>query len=141
LGRKPKSNISLYQAKDSCVIVGKTLCTTKEWTFACQGGKNRNYPYGNKYEPMACNTRDTTVYKSGSFPECRGYFEVYDMSGNLAEWTDTRSSKNSDFYNVMGGFWKSGSQSSCTKARYSYYPQNYHNPVGFRCCKELQVVK
>jgi formylglycine-generating enzyme required for sulfatase activity len=58
------------------------------------------------------------------------------MAGNLAEWTSTRSSKNDRFYNVMGGFWESGPQSTCFDKRYSYFPQNRHNPVGFRCCSE-----
>ncbi|HAJ79773.1 MAG TPA: hypothetical protein DCO75_08365, partial [Fibrobacteres bacterium] len=74
----------------------------------------------------------------GKKPECRGYFGVFDMSGNLAEWTGTKSGKNSRFYNVMGGFWESGPQSGCFDARYSYFPQNRHNPVGFRCCSNAR---
>lgn len=135
-GKKPSANVSLYQAQDSCFTKGKRLCTTEEWSLACAGSYSWKYAYGNRYEPRACNTRDTSVVKSGSRPECRGYFEIFDMSGNLAEWTDTKSRKNSEFYNVMGGFWQSGPQSTCFDPRYSYYPQNHHNPVGFRCCKD-----
>jgi hypothetical protein len=58
------------------------------------------------------------------------------MSGNLAEWTNTPSARNKQFYNVMGGFWESGRQASCFERRYSYFPQNRHNPVGFRCCAD-----
>jgi len=133
---KPKSNISIYHAMDSCFKAGKRLCTTEEWSLACTGIHNWKYSYGDTYEPNACVTRDTSVQLIGKRPECRGYFQVFDMSGNLAEWTNTKSKKNSSFYNVMGGFWDSGPQSTCTDARYSYYPTNTHNPVGFRCCKE-----
>jgi hypothetical protein len=136
-GRRPRSNVSIYQAADSCFTVEKRLCTTDEWSLACGGIYNWKYPYGDVYEPEACVTKDTAPFPSGSRVECRGYFNVYDMSGNLAEWTDTRSKTNSYFYNVMGGFWQSGPQSSCFEPRYSYYPQNKHNPVGFRCCKEV----
>jgi hypothetical protein len=38
---------------------------------------------------------------------------------------------------VMGGFWQSGPRSGCFDIRYSYFPQNRHNPVGFRCCKDI----
>lgn len=138
-GKKPRANISIYQAQDSCFTKGKRLCKTEEWSLACAGVYSWKYAYGNKYESFACNTRDTTVYRSGMKPECRGYFEIYDMSGNLAEWTDTKSKKNPEFFNVMGGFWQSGSQSDCFTPRYSYYPQNHHNPVGFRCCKDVEV--
>ncbi len=134
---KPKSYVSVYQAMDSCFMVGKRLCTSDEWSLACAGAYSWKYPYGDHYEPYACVTRDTAVAESGSRPECRGYFGIYDMSGNLAEWTSTRSKKNREFYNVMGGFWASGPQASCFEPRYSYFPQNQHNPVGFRCCKDV----
>jgi len=136
-GEKPLAFISIYHAMDSCFTSGKRLCTSEEWSLACGGAYSWKYPYGDVYEPNACVTRDTAAARSGSLPECRGYFGVFDMSGNLAEWTDTRSKKNKNFYNVMGGFWESGPQSSCFKPRYSYFPQNRHNPVGFRCCKDV----
>jgi hypothetical protein len=136
---KPKSNISIYHAMDSCFKVGKRLCTTEEWSLACSGIHKWKYTYGDVYEPNACVTKDTSVQPIGKRPECRGYFQVFDMSGNLAEWTNTKSVKNSSFYNVMGGFWESGPQSTCIDARYSYYPTNTHNPVGFRCCREKNI--
>ncbi len=132
----PQSFISLFSAEDSCLSVGKRLCNSDEWTLACTGPYAWKYPYGNSYEPRACVSRDTTARPSGSKPECRGYFEVFDMAGNLAEWTDTRSDKNPAFFNVRGGFWDSGPHTGCFDTRYSYYPQNRHNPVGFRCCKD-----
>lgn len=137
-GTVPRSFISIYQAMDSCVSVGRHLCTSDEWTLACTGPYGWRYPYAAAYEPHACVTQDTAARPSGFRPECRGYFDVYDMSGNLAEWTNTKSSRNPQFYNVKGGFWESGPRSGCFDVRYSYYPQNRHNPVGFRCCKEAR---
>jgi hypothetical protein len=138
-GVVPRSFVSIYQAMDSCMSAeGKRLCTSDEWTMACTGPNGWRYPYGAAYEPHACVTQDTTARQSGAKAECRGYFEVYDMSGNLAEWTNTKSSRNPQFYNVKGGFWESGTRSGCFDVRYSYYPQNRHNPVGFRCCKEAR---
>jgi hypothetical protein len=133
---QPLSFISIYSAMDSCVCVGKRLCASDEWTLACTGPYGWKYPYGAVYEPRACVSHDTTARPSGSKPECRGFFEVYDMAGNCAEWTNTRSNRNTQFYNVKGGFWESGPHSSCHEVHYSYYPQNRHNPVGFRCCKD-----
>jgi len=132
----PQSFVSLYQAMDSCFSVRKRLCTSDEWTAACAGPDNWAYLYGPAYEGSACVARDTAAQRSGSRPECRGYFGVFDMSGNLAEWTSTQAPQDRSFNNVMGGFWTSGSQSRCTDARYSYFPQNRHNPVGFRCCRD-----
>ena len=136
-GVVPLSYISLYHAMDSCYSVGKRLCSSEEWLLACSGPQSSTYPYGQMYERYACATHDTTVQASGSKPECRGYFGVYDMSGSLMEWTSTKAGENGQFYYVMGGFWASGPQSRCSDKRYSYYPQNRHNPVGFRCCQDL----
>jgi hypothetical protein len=134
---RPESFVSKYGASDSCFSIGKRLCTADEWTIACMGPYSWRYPYGQAYEQYACSTHDTTFRVSGSKPECRSFFGVYDMSGNLAEWTDTKSIENRQFYYVKGGFWESGPQSSCSEKRYSYYPQNRHNPVGFRCCSDI----
>lgn len=136
-GAIPKSYISLYQAMDSCYSVGKRLCTSEEWMLACNGPHTSNYPYGQVYERYACATHDKKVPVSGSRPECRSFYGVYDMSGSLLEWTNTKAQNNRQFYYVMGGFWESGPQSGCSDKRYSYFPENQHNPVGFRCCSEI----
>jgi hypothetical protein len=136
-GSRPTAYVSLYQAGDSCFSVGKRLCTYDEWMIACSGPYSNRYPYGDTYEENACVTADTSVRISGGKPECRSFFGMYDMSGNLLEWTDTRSVENSRFYYVSGGFWDSGVKSSCSEKRYSYFTQNQHNPVGFRCCKDV----
>jgi hypothetical protein len=138
-GAVPLSYISKYGASDSCYSVGKRLCSAEEWMLACMGPYSWKYPYGQNYEGNACSTQDTSVRVSGSKPECRSFFGIYDMSGGLAEWTDTRAAENRQFYYVKGGFWESGSQSGCYEKRYSYYPQNRHNPVGFRCCQDALI--
>jgi hypothetical protein len=140
-GALPQSYISQYGARDSCFTAGKRLCSSEEWSLACSGPYSWNYPYGQEYERYACVTHDTTVRPSGSKPECRAFFGTFDMSGNLLEWTSTPSKDNPQFFNVMGGFWQSGPRSGCFDTRYSYFPQNRHNPVGFRCCKEIAPVK
>ncbi len=131
----PTSNVSFTEASDSCFIAGKRLCTNDEWESACSGKYDWDYPYGQTYEQHACVTLSNRRRKSGDAGECRGWYEVYDMVGNLAEWTSTPSERDNKFFIVKGGFWESGNRGTCSLKRYSYYPQNRHNPVGFRCCK------
>ncbi len=140
-GRRPKNNVTFAEAMDSCFLVGKRLCTADEWESACRGPYNWKYPYGSSYERYACVTQERSRQKSGKSGACRGWYPLYDMVGNLAEWTSTRSAKNKKFYIVKGGFWESGSRGSCELSRYSYYPQNHHNTVGFRCCKDYRPTK
>ncbi len=137
-GSTPTSNVSFTEASDSCFIAGKRLCTNNEWESACSGKYDWDYPYGQTYEQHACVTLSNRRRRSGDAGECRGWYEVYDMVGNLAEWTSTPSERDSKFFIVKGGFWESGNRGTCSLKRYSYYPQNRHNPVGFRCCKNSE---
>ncbi len=136
-GLRPVTFVSLYEAMDSCFSVDKRLPRKKEWSLACSGPSGWNYPYGKDYDSYACATHRTEKPFAGDNVGCRSYFGAYDMSGGVAEWTSTVSDHNKNFFNVMGGFWESGNQSSCFDARYSYFPQNRHNPVGFRCVKDI----
>jgi formylglycine-generating enzyme required for sulfatase activity len=136
-GKTPLAMISLYAARDSCLSAGKRLCAAQEWYLACAGPLASAYAYGPRYEPRACNTHDTTVQASGMLAECRSYFGAMDMNGNVREWTNTRSADNQRFYQVYGGFWESHSRSDCGQSQYSFYPQNTHFSVGFRCCADL----
>lgn len=138
-GVKPSAFVSYYQASDSCFAAGKRLCTADEWGVACSGPYSWKYSYGQRYERYGCVTHDSLARESGSRPECRSFYGVYDMSGNLLEWTSTKSVEKGSFYYVTGGFWESGPKSGCFDKRYSYYPQNQHNPVGFRCCRDISV--
>lgn len=137
-GSTPQTYISLYQAMDSCYAVDKRLCSAEEWAIACSGPYSWKYPYGQRYERYGCVTQDTMLEPSGSKPECRSFYGAFDMSGSLLEWTSTKAKENSSFFYVVGGFWESGPKSSCGDKRYSYYPQNRHNPVGFRCCRAIE---
>ncbi len=135
---EPTSFISKYAAQDSCFSRDKRLCTRDEWEAACSGPDSWKYTYGNTYQPRACASDTAYPAASGKKPECRGYYGVYDMSGNLAEWTDTKASENSSFFYVMGGFYKASSNTGCFSSKYSYYPENRHNSVGFRCCSDVE---
>jgi hypothetical protein len=135
-GSTPDSYINWYAAGDSCRRIGKRLCSSSEWELACGGIGGLNYPYGNKYETRTCVTEETKVYDSGIKEECRSPFGVYDLSGNLREWTVTKSEKNSNHYKVYGGFWANSSSSKCNTTQYSFFPENKFIHIGFRCCKD-----
>src|SRR5207247_6504937 len=56
-GIQPQGYISAEQAQGACRASGKRLCTFDEWTAACRGRPDHDnlYPYGDTYEPGACN--------------------------------------------------------------------------------------
>jgi hypothetical protein len=51
----PNGYVSGLLARTACENAGKRLCTRAEWVRACRGERNRKFPYGDNYEPNACN--------------------------------------------------------------------------------------
>jgi len=54
-GEPPQAYLSGLEAEAACLRAGKRLCTSSEWLLACRGAAGRLYPYGDIYQPGACN--------------------------------------------------------------------------------------
>lgn len=134
-GAIPRAFVNHKEAEDSCRSVGKRLCTAAEWKAACQGPDRDAYPYGARYRENDCPAKEPAAARSGRFPVCRSYFGVYDMAGNLWEWTSTPAS-DPDFFMVAGGNWTTGNEATCALAKFSFYPAVRYPFVGFRCCED-----
>jgi formylglycine-generating enzyme len=159
-GAYPRIAVSWRQAVAICGGDRKRLCTEDEWTFACEGTEAEPYPYGYERDPDACVIDRPWIEPherllraagspemigevdrlwqgaaSGASPRCRSSFGVYDMTGNVDEWT--RSTRSGGYRSILkGGYW-GPVRTRCrpsTRAHgeeYSYYQQ------GFRCCSDL----
>jgi len=118
-----------------------------EWHAACSAHDSQQYPYGDDYEPNACNGADYGVADTvavGSAPTCQGALPgLYDMSGNVSEWVDACSNSNNanDQCFIGGGSFRSHCdtefeganalrcQLPCAAARQARFID-----VGVRCC-------
>jgi hypothetical protein len=135
-GEKPRNMVSQNAAAMLCENAGKRLCSVEEWQAACRGNSNSRYPYGNSYNQRKCPTDLKSAKepnRSGFAEHCRSYYGMYDMSGNLWEWTNTPAEREGWFL-VAGGAWNTQNASSCAETKFSFYPQNEYPFVGFRCC-------
>lgn len=132
----PRDMVSQEQAASLCEAAGKRLCTLTEWQAACKGKDNLKYSYGDKYNQTRCNANTKAALRSGRKTQCRSWWGMYDMNGNLWEWTATPSKEKSTAFYAAGGSWSGNNQSRCTESSYSFYPQNQYPSVGFRCCKD-----
>jgi hypothetical protein len=161
-GVVPQGYISPKQAEAACHAAGKRLCQPVEWRAACAGSEGTAYPYGPARVPGKChdsgaspmltyhaatakrgwgldelndprnNQLEGTVAKTGAFPDCVSDQGVYDMVGNLDEWT---ADVNGTF---QGGYWLDTSEhgEGCAYRTIAHGYEYRDYSTGFRCCAE-----
>jgi hypothetical protein len=131
-GVYPSRWLTWFQAKRACENAGKRLCSELEWYSACSGPNSYDYPYGNVYANVCNgNAEQTTTDATGENPSCEGgYPGIFDISGNLVEWTLC----NTDGFCDHGGSFGSGSAELDCLDSEGYSVDNEPDRVGFRCC-------
>ncbi len=159
-GSYPWISVSWYEANDLCAEEGKRMCNEDEWTFACEGEEATPYPYGyvrdadkcvidrtwRPYSDAALKTRDSPAamaeldklwqgVASGSKPECKSVFGVYDQTGNVDEWT--RSVRPGERPSILkGGYW-GPVRTRCRPATRSHDENHTFYQQGVRCCSDV----
>jgi sulfatase-modifying factor enzyme 1/putative metal-binding protein len=104
-GKLPWANVTMSEAEASCALIGPNwrVCTASEWQAACEGTKATIFPYGATYVPTDCNGSDYLTSQgktaapiaTGSDTACVSVIstnpslKIFDMSGNVKEWTAT----------------------------------------------------
>jgi formylglycine-generating enzyme required for sulfatase activity len=97
----PVRYVSCLDALEFCEWAGKHLPTEFQWEYAAVGPQPWAFPWGMKWKSdlSRCNWGAKNVSKTsfeadtwivGSCPAGRSQFDVYDMIGNVAEWTSSR---------------------------------------------------
>lgn len=137
LGHDPVLEKTWYEADSLCKTVGKRLCTEFEWEYSCRGKFNWFYPYGNQYNEALCNTEGKESKPAGSFLNCHTESLIYDLSGNLNEWTGSNWDANIKNKVIRGGAYFSGEKDSKCTLRFSNRPNIKAKAIGFRCCKSV----
>jgi len=85
--RKPWVYISQTQAREACARVGKRLPTNKEWLSSSLGTPDKNSSWKSDDCQVAKNWKEQPGF-TGSGENCVSSFGVFDMIGNVWEWTD-----------------------------------------------------
>jgi formylglycine-generating enzyme required for sulfatase activity len=164
----PVSSVDWCDAYAFCAWAGKRLCGSRngtpiddfapandpqvaEWFAACSRSGARAYPYGGTFSASACNGCDRTgtcagpgspLVPVGSLAGCAGGYDgVFDISGNVAEWTDdcddSGTAKDNDCP-PLGGSRKSDAPAlTCNVTPSNIFGStrsSLQDDVGFRCC-------
>lgn len=133
LRRLPLAQVSHSDAQTACEGRGARLCSLGEWQQACRGtGKRkRKVPYGGQPNADTCNTASIAGFKrevqpAGSLAKCKTPEGVYDMVGNVGEWTAEG--------HAVGGDSETGHKKAICTAK-GKPPKDYKGPdLGYRCC-------
>ncbi|MFH1438902.1 MAG: SUMF1/EgtB/PvdO family nonheme iron enzyme [Pseudomonadota bacterium] len=141
----PARNTSFNQASAACANSGKRICALDEWDRACEGGEKRKFPYGELFKKEACNCvelygdpRKSELKPTGSMPECKTPDGVFDMSGNLWEWTDGKDQTGNLRLLRGGGYSNQEYLLHCRTKDNAFQPVDTpYDGYGFRCCKDL----
>ncbi|MCA9893887.1 MAG: formylglycine-generating enzyme family protein [Anaerolineae bacterium] len=107
----PVTEVTYYDAAIYCAWRGGRLPTTTEWEYAASGQDNRLFPWGDDITEVPANHCDTncslqsnSTYDDGfrelapaiSFEDGESWAGIYNLSGNVSEWTSTRSFSGTD---------------------------------------------
>jgi formylglycine-generating enzyme required for sulfatase activity len=134
-GAEPKRSTPFAEAEKLCTDQGKRLCSADELEKACKGSASLVYGYGDKFDAAKCGEGTEQIQASGSRPDCKSSWGVYDLAGNLREWTSSSPAANRVM--VKGGL-PMGAAKGTRCAYGSDQSITWTDAtVGFRCCKDL----
>ncbi|CAO3640551.1 unnamed protein product [Mucor fragilis] len=156
---KPVTHVSVEDARAYAKWAGKRLPHEWEWQYVAQGGHEyRTYPWGNEWDeskvPEVYSGRerlypDHPPADVDAFPAGRSCMGVYDLVGNVWQWTDVYRDDHTRAAIIRGGSYYQA------KNGQHYFPQAYRNDqhgkyllmspsvdrsatIGFRCVKDTE---
>ncbi|KPJ94633.1 MAG: hypothetical protein AMJ55_06055 [Gammaproteobacteria bacterium SG8_15] len=153
----PVTYVTWQQASNYCRWIGLRLPTEEEWEKAARGPDGQQFPWGNEFKKHMANTGaeqwETGVAPIESYPTDKSPYGIYDLAGNVSEWTADwykpypGSDYNSELFGekfkvARGAGWSGGEGHYALQLfqrgayRSNLEPEQKYDDVGFRCAAD-----
>ena len=158
--KRPVTNVNYYEVQeflrllDSITGMQFRLPTEEEWEYAARGGKySRGYVYSGSDDAKRVAWFNGNASKTKKVKKRRpNELGIYDMSGNVWEWCDTKYhyydkernaglGKEGQMYCIRGGCWQLPMTSCRVAWRGKRLPDLKNSFGGFRLCLDAKYVK
>ncbi len=131
----PVVSVTWHEAQAYAQWLGKELPSQECWEKAARGPHGLIYPWGDSFDPRACNgahnglrrTSAVSAYPGGASP-----YGCLDMVGNVWEWTNSPWSEGGPFWVQKGGSTLCSEAQLCASSRMDAFPDFVLQWVGFR---------
>lgn len=146
----PVIYVSYDQAVIYCEWIGGTIPTEEQWEASARGVYGYTYPWGNDAPSqgdasLGINGVLTDNQKVGFYPKDKTPTGIYDMAGNVSEWTSSwlvsypgslvTFNHTDEFKTIKGGNYRTTPNLNYTRNYYRHgeEPTAQEHVIGFRC--------